>query len=196
MEQKIKIWVMWSAQGPTIWNNSSILLAKALWEAIAKSWCILITWACPGLPNEAAIWARGAWWYVIWVSPAFSEEEHKKSYRSPLMWYDIVLYTWAWLLERDIVNIRASDAIIIIWGWVWTLNEFTIAYDEGKLVWVLQWTWWISDSIPRILEICGRSMEDRVIISKDPNELVSTVLLWLKKIIQPTFEDESVKSKF
>ena len=193
--EKVKIWVMWSAQGPTIGQSTSVILAKTLWEWIAKLDCVLITWACPGLPNEAALWARWAWGYVIWVSPAFSEKEHKESYRSPLIWYDVILYTWEWLLERDIMNIRASDAIIVVWWWVWTLNEFTIAYDEWKLIWVLEWTWGIADHIPRILEICDRGQDGRVIIEKDPKQLVSKILMALKEYNQPTIEDEMVKGK-
>ncbi len=195
MEQKIKIWVMWSAQGPTLWKDQSTAKAKELWVWIAKYKCILITWACPGLPNEAALWADSENWYVIWISPAFSEKEHVETYRSPLTWYDMIIYTWKWLMERDITNIRSSDAIILVWGGIWTLNEFTIAYDEWKMIWILKGTWWISDNIPRVLDICNRSMEDRIVISSDPKELVERMILWLKEFPQPVFEDENDKTK-
>ena len=193
MEQKIKIWVMWSAQWPNILKNTSINKARSLWKWIATLDCITITWACPGLPNEATLWAKWAGGYVIWISPAFSEKEHVETYKSPLTWYDLVLYTWKWLMERDITNIRFSDAIILIWWWIWTLNEFTIAYDEWKVIGILEWTWWISDNINRILEICDKKVKHKVITSNDPKILIKKVIFWLKEFPQPTFEDELIK---
>lgn len=192
MEQKIKIWVMWSAQGPTLQKWDTALRVQELWKWIAKMDCVLITWACPGLPNEAAIWAKKNDWFVIWISPAFSEYEHKKIYRSPSADYDAIMYTWAWLMERDITNIRSSDAIIIVWWWVWTLNEFTIAYDEWKVVGILKWSWWISDNIPEILKMCNRPMENRIITASDPKKLVERVIIWIKELWQPKIEDERV----
>lgn len=190
--QKIKIWVMWSAQWPTIWRSDWIIKSQEVWKWIAKLDCILINWACPGLPNEAAIWAKEAWWFVIGISPAFSEYEHVETYRSPLSAYDVVMYTWKWLLERDITNIRSSDAIITVWWWVWTLNEFIVAYDELKIVWVLTWTWWTSDNIPKILKMCNREVTNRIIFDSDPKTLVEKVVLALKELPQPTLEDERV----
>ena len=191
MEQKIKIGVMWSAQGPTIEQDDSNIKAQKLWWWIAELDCILVTWACPWLPNEAAIWAKKKWGFILWISPAFSAEEHKTTYKSPYSAYDVILYTWKWLMERDVTNIRASDAIILAWGWVWTLNEFTIALDEWKVIWVFEWTWWISDNIPRIMEICWRKMEDRIIIDSDPKRLVERVILAVKQMKHPVSWDDA-----
>jgi len=183
---------MWSAQGPTLERNDWVLKAQELWKWIAKLDCILVNWACPWLPNEAAIWAKESGWFVVWISPAFSEIEHVETYKSPLTSYDIVMYTGKWLLERDITNIRSSDAIITVWGWVWTLNEFIVAYDEMKIVWVLTWTWWVSDNLPAILEMCNREVTNRIIFDSDPKTLAEKVVLALKELPQPTVEDERV----
>jgi hypothetical protein len=99
---------------------------------------------------------------------------------------------WHSYKRSYITNIRASDAIIILWGWVWTLNEFTVAYDAMKIVWVLEWTWWISDKIPEILEICNRKLNERVVISSDPEDLVKKVLEKIKTLEAPYSKDQRV----
>jgi len=192
MNQKTKIWVMWSAQWPTTWRNEWVLKSQELWKWIAKLDCILVNWACPWLPNEAAIWAKEAWWFVMWISPAFSEQEHVEMYKSPISEYDLIVYTGQWLMWRDVTNIRSSDAICLVWWWVWTLNEFIVAYDEQKIVWVLTWTWWIADWLPEILKICNREVTNRIIFESDPKLLVEKMVLALREMSQPEFADERV----
>ena len=111
---KIKIGVMGSAQGPTIGNGETILKARELGKWIAKTDCILVNGACPGLPNDAALAARENGGMVIGISPAFSWETHVKDYKSPDGAYDMIVYTGMGLMERDILNIRSSDAVIFI----------------------------------------------------------------------------------
>ncbi len=183
---------MGSAQGPTIENQQNIKNAITLGDAIAKADCILVNGACPGLPDEAAYGAHRAGGIVMGVSPAFSEREHIKKYKSPKEYYDIILYTGLGLMERDIINIRSSDAIILLGGGVGTLNEFTVAYDEGKVIGVLTGSGGVSDHIEDILKICHRDMSDKIVSDKDPKQLLEKVLEAIKKHPQPMSEDERV----
>ncbi len=192
MMQQTKIWVVWSAKWPNITKASTVSKVKELWVWIANTKCLMITWSCNWLPDEAAIWAKSAWWFVVWLSPAFSEKEHIEVYHSPLTSYDIVLYTWKGVKEKSISNVRSVDAVIVAWGWIWTLNEFTIAYDEWKIIWILEWTWWIADHIPELMELCNREMTNNIIISKDPRKLVEKIVLATKEIYTPVQEDERV----
>lgn len=185
---------MGSAQGPTIENQENIKNAIILGDAIAKTDCILVNGACPGLPDEAAYGAHKAGGTVMGVSPAFSEHEHIKKYKSPKEYYDIILYTGLGLMERDIINIRSSDAIILLGGGVGTLNEFTVAYDEGKVIGVLEGSGGVSDHIEDILKICHREMNDTIVFDRDPKKLLGKVLEAIKKQPQPTSEDERVIS--
>ncbi len=191
---KLRIGVMGSAQGPTIENQETIKKAIALGHHIAKSDCILVNGACPGLPDEAAYGAHQAGGFVMGVSPAFSEKEHIENYRSPHEYYDIILYTGMGLMERDILNIRSSDAIILLGGGVGTLNEFTVAYDEGKVVGVLLGSGGVSDHIDTILDVCDRDMNEMVVSDSDPKVLLEKVLLAIKMHPQPVTEDERVTS--
>ncbi len=189
---KLRIGIMGSAQGPTIENQENISKAIKIGHHIAKNNCILVNGACPGLPDEAAFGAHEEGGLVMGISPAFSEKEHIEQYKSPKEYYDIIIYTGLGLMERDIINIRSSDAIILLGGGVGTLNEFTVAYDEGKIVGVLEGSGGVSDHIPEILEICNRKQNGNIVFSKEPEELVRKILEAIKKHPQPTTEDQRV----
>ncbi len=189
---KYRIGVMGSAQGPTIRVQENVNKAIIIGQEIAKNDCILVSGACPGLPDDAAFGAKNAGGMTLGVSPAFSEEEHTKEYKSPYDNYDIILYTGLGLMERDLINIRSSDAIIILGGGIGTLNEFTVAFDDQKVVGVLEGTGGIADHIDKILEICGREKEDYVVSDTDPIKLVHKVLERLKNFPRPFTEDQRV----
>jgi len=191
-KMKYKIGVMGSAQGPTIKVQENITKAIEVGQAIAELDCILVTGACPGLPDEAAFGAKNKKGLTMGVSPAFSEKEHIEMYHSPIDNFDIIIYTGMGLMERDLINIRSSDAIIILGGGVGTLNEFTVAYDDGKVVGVLTGTGGVSDHIDKILEICDREVSEGVIFDADPAKLVEKVVAYLKEHPGPTMEDERV----
>lgn len=191
---KLRIGVMGSAQGPTIENQENIKKAIELGHYIAKSNCILVNGACPGLPDEAAYGAHQAGGFVMGISPAFSEKEHIEKYKSPYEYYDAILYTGMGLMERDIVNIRSSDAIILLGGGVGTLNEFTVAYDEGKVVGVLTGSGGVSNHIEEILAICDREINEKIVFDSDPRTLLEKVLIAIKMQPQPVTEDQRVTS--
>lgn len=192
---KYRIGVMGSAQGPTIKVQENIKKAISIGQEIARADCILVNGACPGLPDEAAFGAKNAGGLTMGVSPAFSEREHTQRYKSPEENYDIIIYTGMGLMERDLINIRSSDAIVIIGGGVGTLNEFTVAFDEEKVVGVLTGTGGISDHVPEVLTLCDRKMEDFVVFDDDPKKLIEKVVDRLKNSYRPMIEDERVFRK-
>lgn len=189
---KLKIGVMGSASGPTIVSQENIKKAIELGYEIAKADCILVTGACPGLPDQAAFGAHQAGGFVMGVSPAFSHREHTERYKSPQDYYDVLLFTGMGLMERDIINIRSSDAILIVGGGIGSLNEFTVAYDEGKIVGILTETGGISDHIPEILTMCDRPLNEKILFGSDPAALVKQVIQAVQSLPQPMFEDERV----
>ena len=189
---KTKIGVMGSSQGPTIENNKNLSKATEIGKMIAQNNCILVNGACPGLPNEAAIGAKTEGGFVLGISPAFSENEHLKKYKNPIKAYDLIIYTGMGLMERDILNIRSSDAIILVGGGIGTLNEFTVAFDEGKIVGVLTSSGGISEHIPDIVQKCNRNLGNRVLFSSNPSELVNKVLTAIKQLPSVDTEDERI----
>ncbi len=189
---KYRIGVMGSAQGPTIENQETIKKSIEIGHWIANSDCILVNGACPGLPDEAAYGAHQAGGLTMGISPAFSEKEHIHQYKSPHQNYDIIIFTGMGLMERDIINIRSSDAIILLGGGIGTLNEFTVAYDEGKVIGVLTSSGGISNHIEEILKVCDRSLEDYIIFDDDPKTLVRKVIQKIKSYAKPVREDQRV----
>lgn len=186
---KIKIGVMGSASGPTTRSPEAIEKARELGRAIARRQCILINGACPGLPDRAAEGAKHAGGFVFGISPAFSRSEHLEIYGSPVEHYDMILYSGMGLMERDIINIRSSDAIALVGGGVGTLNEFTVAYEEKKPIGVLIGTGGLSDHVSEILEFLHRSEDpERVLYDADPERLVARLLDVIARVVPPVRE--------
>ena len=177
---KIKIGIMGSASGPIMRNKGFQKKAYRVGKAVAENNCYLVNGACPGLPEEAARGAKEASGTCIGISPAFSQEEHIKVYKSPIKNHDIIIYTGFGLMERDILNVRTSSGVIILGGGIGTLNEFTIAYDEGIPLGVLLDGGGITNHIPKILKICKRKITKNLIFDKEPEKLVKR-LIKLKK---------------
>lgn len=151
-------------------------LANHLGRAIAERHCVLITGATSGLPHLVALAAKAAGGMTIGISPAVSRREHCDHYHLPLDGLDFVIYTGFGLKGRNVVNIRSSDIIIIFGGSIGTLNEFTIAYDEGKLIGILTGAGGISDHIPEILAFCNKEQTSRIVFNEEPDVLIDMLL--------------------
>jgi hypothetical protein len=171
---KPKIGVMGSSTGK--YSKENIEKAKELGKYIALNDCILINGATTGLPYEAAKSARKHNGLSIGISPAANEEEHINRYKLPIDGNDIIIYIGFGLKGRNVINIRASDAIVVIKGAIGTLNEFTIAYDEGKIIGVLENTSGISEYIKEIIRHCNKKTDAIVIYEKDPKLLIEKII--------------------
>jgi uncharacterized protein (TIGR00725 family) len=114
------------------------VLAQRLGEAIADHGCVLVTGATTGFPDIVSRSARGRGCLTIGISPASSKEEHTSTYSLPDDAVDVIVYTGFGLKGRNVINVRSSEVVIISGGGIGTLNEFTIAYDEGKVIGVLR----------------------------------------------------------
>jgi len=171
---KLKIGVMGSATGFLSKRQRS--LAYQLGRAIAECDGVTITGACPGLPLESAKGATAAGGLVVGISPALSEWEHVHKYRSPVECHNVLIYTGSGLMGREVVNIRSSDIVVIIGGRSGTLGEFSIAYDEGKLIGVLLGSGGITSEIETIVRIIRKRTGARIIYGDDPHKLVRRLI--------------------
>ena len=176
---KLKIGVMGSATGNLLKQHKDV--AYALGRAIAESDCVTITGACPGLPLEAAKGATEAGGLVIGISPGLSEWEHVNKYHSPTEYHEVLIFTGSGLMGREVVNIRTSDIVIIIGGRSGTLGEFSIAYDEGKLIGVLSGTGGITSEIKDIVSVIQKKTGAKMIYDEDPRSLVKNLIAFFTK---------------
>ena len=133
---KLQIGVMGSAGG--VLTSGELGLARRLGHNIARRGALIVTGACPGLPHAAVLGAHEAGGESLGVSPAHSREEHVGLYESPLEPYTAIVFTGSGLMGREVDNIHSSDFVIFIGGRSGTLGEFSIAFDEGKLIGVLR----------------------------------------------------------
>jgi uncharacterized protein (TIGR00725 family) len=109
-----------------------------------------------------------------------SEWEHVNKYHSPVKYHDVLIYTGSGLMGREVVNIRSSDVVIIIGGHSGTLGEFSIAYDEGKLIGVLVGTGGITSEIKHIVKIIKKRTGAKIIYDKNPRSLIKRLLAHYK----------------
>lgn len=145
---------------------------RNLGREVARRGYVLITGACPGLPQEAVKGADEMGGVVVGISPGLNFWEHVTKYHSPSHGYDAIIYTGSGLMGREIENIRSCDVVVFAGGRSGTLGEFSIAYDEGKVIGVLEKTGGVTDHIRHIIEIVNKATDSVVCYSPDPVALL------------------------
>jgi uncharacterized protein (TIGR00725 family) len=157
--------------------DSARAVLTALGRAVAQRGCVLITGACPGLPQVAVEAAKAAGGTVVGISPALSRDEHVFGYRSPTAGFDVIIYNGSGLMGREVDTIRSSDIVVIAGGRSGTLGEFSIAYDEGHLIGVLTGTGGIADHVEGILGvISAKDTGAQVLSGDDPVRLLDRLI--------------------
>ena len=162
--------VMGSAGGKL--EDEARQLVHRLGAAIAKRGYVLITGACPGMPHEAVKGAKEEGGIVVGVSPALNLEEHVGKYHSPTRGYDAIIYTGSGLMGREIENIRSCDVVIFVGGRSGTLGEFAIAYDEAKVIGILEGTGGITEHLREIINMMKKETGAIVCYDADPERLL------------------------
>ena len=169
---KTKIGVMGSAENQT----EAVEKAEALGQAIAARDAILLTGATTGLVYVTGRAALEAGATHIGISPAHNADEHSEKYDLPLDACDAIIYTGFGLKGRNVVLVRSCDVVIFIAGSIGSLNEFTIAYDEGKVIGCLTGTGGVADEIQRLTGIFSKRTKSRIFYHDDPVELLNQCL--------------------
>lgn len=167
---RMTVGVMGSAGGSISDGIRRVL--RDLGRAIAQRGHVLITGACPGLPHEAVAGAKEIGGFVVGISPGHNLEEHVTKYRSPTFGYDTIIYTGSGLMGREIENIRSCDVVVFAGGRSGTLGEFAIAYEEGKVIGVLEGTGGLADSLGTVIEIVKKETKAVVCYESAPYALM------------------------
>lgn len=166
----IKVGVMGSAGGRM--DPRVIERCKELGRAIADEGCAILTGGCPGLPHYAILGCKERNGLTIGVSPALSIQEHVSRYHSPTDNIDVMIFTGAGLMGREIIGVRSCDIVVIVGGRSGTLGEFAIAYDEGRMLGVLTGTGGVADHINEILPVIEKPTGSRIFFDEDPRSLI------------------------
>src|SRR5438132_983834 len=171
---KIKIGVMGSAEGPAM--PSIAETARVMGETIAARGFILLTGATTGVIHLVGKAARDAGAFHIGISPGANEREHVERFGLPTDACDAMVYTGFGLKGRNVVLVRSCDVVIFIAGSIGSLNEFTIAYDEGKIIGCLTGTGGVADEIERLTRTFPKGTKARVFYDNDPTRLLNACL--------------------
>lgn len=167
---RMSIGVMGSAGGKLEARTRD--LARQLGGAVARRGYVLVTGACPGIPHEAVKGAAEEGGIVVGVSPALNLEEHVRKYRSPTRGYNLIIFTGSGLMGREIENIRSCDVVVFAGGRSGTLGEFAIAYDEAKVIGILEGTGGISEHLEQIIGMMKKDTGAIMIYDASPERLL------------------------
>lgn len=176
---KYKICVSGSADAKSC-GVHALEYAKEVGKQIVCNNGVLVTGATTGIPYWAAVGAKEAKGISIGISPAASELAHVKSYKLPTDYFDLIMYTGFDYAGRNLLLIRSSDAVIVVCGRIGTLNEFTIAFEDQKIIGVLEHSGGTADMIRQIVETSQRG-PGKIIYDTDPARLVKKVLAMINK---------------
>jgi len=154
--------------------------AKEVGREIAKHGAIITTGATTGFPLYAAMGAKDECGFSIGFSPAASEREHLETYKLPLDYMDVVVYTGFGYSGRDLLLVRSSDAVIIGCGRIGTLNEFSVAFEDHRPIGILEGTWETDEILRRVIETAHRP-NGKIIYDSDPKAMMERLLELVQK---------------
>lgn len=155
-------------------------LAKELGREIVRQGGVLVTGATSGVPYWSAIGAKEEGGISIGLSPASSERAHVNKYKLPTDYFDLIIYTGFEYSGRNLLLTRSADAVILVCGRMGTLNEFTIAFEDDKIIGVLEGSGGTADSIRGLIAQAHRG-SGNVVYDSDPKTLVEKVIALIKK---------------
>ncbi|HEX8847352.1 MAG TPA: hypothetical protein VF791_22100 [Pyrinomonadaceae bacterium] len=175
---KIKVGVMGSADDTLPEGVAAPLRekAEALGRLIAARDLLLLTGATTGLTYIVGKTAQEAGAFHIGVSPATCEREHVERYNLPLDSCGTIIYTGFGLKGRNVVLVRSCDIVLFIGGSMGSLNEFTIAHDEGRVMGCLTGTGGVADEAERLLQTFSKKTGACVLHGDDPAHLLAACL--------------------
>jgi len=195
---RYKIGVMGSAKRSRDLPELLIKAAEIVGRKIAKESCILVTGACMGVPDITAKTASNSGGLVLGYSPAKDLKGHIEppiSYPKPDK-NETLIFTGYGKIGRNVLSIFECDGVLFVGGGIGTLNEFSIAYHEGKVIGILEGVGGIAE---KILKEAKDFKETGAVVVKDknPEKLVEKIIKEIKqreklprKEIPITFQNE------
>ncbi len=176
----IKICVSGAAEITHCGGSEAADIAKELGREIARQGAVLVTGATTGFPFWSAMGVKEENGISIGFSPAASEKEHVGVYRLPLDYMDLIVYTGFGYPGRDLLLTRSADAVICGCGRIGTIHEFTIAFEDNKVIGILDGPWKTAQELEDIMAKAHRPNK-KVVIGSDPKKLVEDVIAMVKK---------------
>lgn len=153
---------------------------KELGREIAKQGGIITSGATTGFPMYAAMGAKDECGFSIGFSPAATEREHIETYKLPLDYMDVVVYTGFGYSGRDLLFVRSSDAMIIGPGRIGTINEFAVAFEDKRPLGILQGESDTDELLSLLIDAAHRP-NPNIAFDTDPKRLVEKLIEMVHK---------------
>ena len=150
--------------------------AEELGLTIANRDLVLLTGATTGVVYVVGKAAHEAGGLHVGISPAHNSTDHLGLYKLPLDACDVVVYTGFGLKGRNVVLVRSCDIVLFIAGGMGSLNEFTIAHDEQKIIGCLLGTGGVADEADQVLHKFSKATGACIIQDRDPKRLLDACL--------------------
>lgn len=167
--------------------------ALEIGNQISLNQAVIVTGGCPGIPFFAVQAAKKNKGYSIGYSAALSLEDHVIKMKTPVHMYDELIFIPenfpfkdnidVCYKYRNVFSVAASHIALFISGRWGTLNEFSNAYEMGKVIGVLEGTDGISNHVKSLLASLKKKSNSVVIFDKNPKTLISETLKALKKVL-------------
>jgi len=155
-------------------------ISKEVGKEVARRNCILVTGPTTGVPYFAALGCKENGGFNVGFSPATSEAVHLKTYKLPLKPFDVMIYTGADYVGRNVIMTKSADGVIIVCGRMGTLHEFATAFEIQKPIGVLEKTGGTADKIKLIAAGPYRGVK-KIIYEKSPKILIAKLINLIKK---------------
>ena len=170
-----------AGEGSAELNNLILRVSLSLADSLASRDAILLTGSTTGAVYVLGKAAHDAGVFHIGISPASNEGEHGEHYKLPIDACDAIVYTGFGLKGRNVVLVRSCDIVLFVAGSMGSLNEFTIAYDEGKIIGCLNGTGGVADQADYLSQKFSKSSDAVVLQDSDPERLLNKCFTNLAK---------------
>jgi uncharacterized protein (TIGR00725 family) len=150
--------------------------AQSLGSAIGKRQLTLFTGATTGLVYEVGKTARNSGALHIGISPGSSRQEHVERYNLPTDACDEIVFTGFGLKGRNVVLVRSCEIVLFISGGMGSLNEFTIAHDEGRIIGCFVGTGGVADDAEYLLRKFSAKDRAQIICETDCEKLLDACI--------------------
>src|SRR5215212_5229574 len=170
---KIRVGVMGSAASDSArleTGNTLVDKAERLARVIAGKEMILLTGATTGIVYVVGKTAHEAGSFHVGISPGTNQREHVELYKLPVDACDALIYTGFGLKGRNVVLVRSCDIVLFVAGAMGSLNEFTIAHDEGKVIGCLTGTGGVADEVDYLLQKFGKRLTRALVFQNEDPE--------------------------
>jgi len=143
---------------------------------IANRGHVVLTGACPGMPQRTVRAAKRVGGFTVGVSPAGSLKDHTQRFHSPTEALDVIQMTntgaGMGFIAREKQNIKFSDILLFTGGRSGTLGEILFAMQERKVIALLDDSTGVTAAFKKqILPLIGKG-RGVFVSDRDPERLM------------------------